>query len=69
SCTGGSRLRPVSDLRALPRGTSARRVLFAVGQPTARVGDTFTYCARRPDGARTKVQVEFDRRGRLTRVH
>ncbi|HEY0773564.1 MAG TPA: hypothetical protein VGD51_05740, partial [Nocardioidaceae bacterium] len=69
SCTGGSRLRPVSDLRALPRGTSARRVLFAAGQPTARVGDTFTYCARRPDGARTKVQVEFDRRGRLTRVH
>jgi hypothetical protein len=69
SCTGGSRVRPVSDFRSLPRGTTSRRVLFAVGQPDARVGDTFTYCAAGPAGARTNVQVEFDRRGRLARVH
>ncbi|HEU4515089.1 MAG TPA: hypothetical protein VFR87_18415 [Nocardioidaceae bacterium] len=69
SCTGGSRLRPVSAFRSLPDGATSRHVLFAVGQPDARVGETFTYCARSSDGARTKVRVEFDRRGRLARVH
>jgi microsomal dipeptidase-like Zn-dependent dipeptidase len=68
SCTGGSALRPVKAFRDLPRGATTRRVLFSVGQPDARVGQEFTYCARRPDGARTKVTVEFDRAGRLLRV-
>jgi hypothetical protein len=68
SCTGGSQLRPVRDFRELPRADTSRRVLRAVGQPDARVGDTYTYCARTPSGARTKVAVVFDDRGRLARV-
>ncbi|HET7532327.1 MAG TPA: hypothetical protein VFJ83_04195 [Nocardioidaceae bacterium] len=68
SCTGGSRVRPVKAFRDLPRGATTRRVLFSVGQPHARVGDTFTYCARKPSGARTKVKVEFDAAGRVARV-
>jgi hypothetical protein len=43
-------------------------VLLAAGQPDARVGDSFTYCARKPSGKRTKVRVEFDAGGRLARV-
>ncbi|GAB2742916.1 hypothetical protein [Nocardioides pakistanensis] len=68
SCTAGSAVRPVKAFRSLPRGATTRRVLFAAGQPDARVGDTFTYCARKPNGARTKVRVEFDTKGRLVRV-
>ncbi len=68
SCTDGSSVRPVSAFRDLPRGATTRHVLFAVGQPDARVGDTFTYCARKPSGARTKVRVEFTPAGRLARV-
>ncbi len=68
SCTGGSRVLPVSTFRDLHRGATTRRVLFAVGQPDARVGDTFTYCASKPSGARTKVDVEFTKAGRLMRV-
>ncbi len=68
SCTGGSRIRRVAAFRNLPRGASTRRVLFAVGQPDARIGDTFTYCARKASGARTKVHVEFTKAGHLLRV-
>jgi hypothetical protein len=65
SCTGGSPLRPVSVFRDLPRGATTRQVLFAVGQPDARVGGTFSYCARRPDGARTRVELAFTPSGHL----
>jgi hypothetical protein len=68
SCTGGSRVLPVSTFRDLPRGATTRKVLLAVGQPDARVGDAFTYCARKQNGARTKVRVEFTPAGHLTRV-
>jgi microsomal dipeptidase-like Zn-dependent dipeptidase len=67
SCTGGSRVRPVSAFRDLP-GARVPRVLRAVGQPDARLGDTFRYCVRRPDGARTTVRVVFDAAGRVRRV-
>ncbi|HSE10882.1 MAG TPA: hypothetical protein VLB29_19625, partial [Nocardioidaceae bacterium] len=68
SCTGGSKVRRVSAYRSLPRGATTRRVLLSVGQPDARIGDTFTYCARKPSGVRTKVRVEFTPAGRLVRV-
>ncbi|HLN76923.1 MAG TPA: hypothetical protein VK204_07730 [Nocardioidaceae bacterium] len=68
SCTGGSRVLPVSAFRKLPRGASTRRVLFKVGQPDARVGSSFTYCSRKPSGARTKVRVVFTKAGHLVRV-
>ena len=68
SCTGGSRVLPVSDFRALRTGTPTRRVLLGVGQPDSRVGDEFTYCARKPGGVRTEVTVELDRRGRVVGV-
>ena len=55
-------------VRGLPRGATTRRVLFAVGQPDARVGDTFTYCARKASGARTKVTLDFSPAGRLVRL-
>ncbi len=68
ACTGGSALRRVSAFRDLPAGATTRRVLFAMGQPHTRVGDTYSYCARTASGARTTVRVEFDARGRLLRV-
>lgn len=68
SCTDGSRLRPVRDFRDLPRGASTRRVLRAGGQPDARIGETYTYCARKPSDARVKVKAVFDDRSRLVRV-
>jgi len=68
SCTGGSTMRKVTAFRDLPRGATTRRVLLQVGQPSARVGDTFTYCAKKANGTRTKVRVEFNTRGKLVRV-
>jgi hypothetical protein len=68
ACTGGSDLRRVSAFRDLPSGATTRRVLFAMGQPQTRVGDTYTYCARKASGARTTVRVLFDARGRLVKV-
>ena len=68
SCTGGSRVLPVRAFRDLPRGATTRRVLFAVGQPDARIGDTFTYCARTASGTRTRMHVAFTRSGRLVAV-
>ena len=68
SCTGGSKMRKVKAFRDLPRGATTRRVLLHVGQPDARVGDSFTYCAKKANGKRTKVRVEFNTRGKLVRV-
>jgi microsomal dipeptidase-like Zn-dependent dipeptidase len=68
SCIGGSKVLPVRAFRDLPRGATTRRVLFAVGQPDARIGETFTYCARNASGSRTKVDVEFTKAGRLVAV-
>ncbi|MGH3329708.1 MAG: hypothetical protein ACRDPJ_00245 [Nocardioidaceae bacterium] len=68
ACTGGSRLRRVSAFEDLPRGATTRRVLMAMGQPNARIDDTFTYCARNASGARTTVRVEFTGSGHLARV-
>ena len=68
SCTGGSPVLRVSRFRDLPRGASTRDVLLAVGQPDARLGETFTYCARKASGARTRVHAEFTRSGHLRRV-
>ncbi len=67
ACTGGSELRPVADFRALAAGTTTRQVLLTMGQPDSRLGDTFTYCAGTKDG-RTRLSLEFDGAGRLSRV-
>ncbi len=52
-----------ADLEAIPPGTSYVDVLFAVGQPDSRIGDTFTYCV-----AEGPTAVIFDPDGRLLRV-
>jgi len=39
-----------------------------VGQPHARLDDTFTYCAKAPSGRTVEVAVELTDAGRLARV-
>jgi hypothetical protein len=55
-------------IRTLPVGSRVRRVLLTAGQPHARLGDTFTYCATTRSGATTKVRLSFDDHGRLARI-
>ena len=52
-------------VRGLPTGASVRRVLRTAGQPHARLGDTFTYCARTASGGSTRVKVDFTDDGRV----
>ncbi len=51
--------------RSLDEGLTVRQVLVKAGQPHARLGRTFTYCARQSDGSSTKVKLAFSRSGRL----
>ena len=67
-CADASALRRVAAFRDLPRGASTRRVLFAVGQPAARIDHAYSYCARTAAGERTRLRVVFDDTGRLLRV-
>ena len=67
-CADGSALRRAAAFRDLPRGASTRRVLFAVGQPAARIDHAYSYCARTASGERTRLRVVFDDNGRLLRV-
>ena len=68
ACRDPRALGPVSAIRDLPKGTSAARIVKTVGQPHARLGDTFTYCAEAPSGRTVEVTVEFTDAGRLDRV-
>ena len=67
-CADDSALRRAAAFRDLPRGASTRRVLFAVGQPAARIDHAYSYCARTASGERTRLRVVFDDTGRLLRV-
>ncbi|MGH8965644.1 MAG: hypothetical protein ACRDXB_10000, partial [Actinomycetes bacterium] len=64
-CRDTAALKPAGVLLEMPRGTTARQVLFKAGQPHSRLGNTFSYCAKDASGATTKVQAFFDN-GRLT---
>ncbi|MDQ4008399.1 MAG: hypothetical protein M3211_09930 [Actinomycetota bacterium] len=66
-CRQPSARSPVSAFDGLGHGMTARAVLLAVGQPHSRLGDRYRYCARRPSGATTRVEVLFDH-GRLSDV-
>ena len=57
--------RAVGLFRGLDAGLTVRQVLLRAGQPHARLGDTFTYCAERRNGALTEIELEFGRAGRL----
>jgi hypothetical protein len=52
-------------LRNLDEGLTVRQVLVRAGQPHARLGNTFTYCAKKPDSTSTKVLLRFTPGGRL----
>jgi hypothetical protein len=49
----------------LQSGLSVKQVLLRAGQPHERLGDHFTYCARKPSGGLTKVRLDFTRAGKL----
>ena len=68
ACRDPRALGPASAIRGLDRGTSASRVLLTVGQPHARLDDTFTYCARSRTGRTVTLRVDFTERGRVARV-
>ncbi len=67
-CREAAMRSPLADFRDLEQGATAREVLFAVGQPHARLGHEFSYCGKRPNGSTAPVTVRFDDRGHLTRV-
>jgi hypothetical protein len=51
-----------ADFDSLEEGMSTEDVLWALGQPSSRVGTTFTYCAADEETA----ALEFDQDGRLS---
>ena len=57
----------LSRFRELPSGLTVKQVLLRVGQPHARLGETFTYCAKTAGGP-TRVKAVFTSAGRLSRV-
>ncbi len=66
ACRQPSVAKSTSVFAGLPSGSTVRQVLLRAGQPHARLGDTFTYCAKKPGGGLTKVKLEFTPGGRLT---
>jgi len=69
SCRNPERRLPVTKVRSLLRpGMTTRAVMEAVGQPYERLGDTYTFCARTSSEPSVRMQVTFDRRGRVTAV-
>jgi hypothetical protein len=63
SCREDVEALTATDLEGLAFGTSAERVVAALGQPRRRAGGTFTYCA-----ASGTIELGFDDAGRLARV-
>ena len=67
-CRQRSARKPAGVLRNLRPGASVKQVLQAAGQPHARLGDAFTYCAKTGSGETTRVRAFFNGSGHLTRV-
>ncbi|HZJ07840.1 MAG TPA: hypothetical protein VFD59_20625 [Nocardioidaceae bacterium] len=67
-CRQRSARKPAGVLRNLRPGASVQQVLRAAGQPHARLGDAFTYCAKTGSGATTRLRAFFNGSGQLTRV-
>ncbi|QIK75097.1 peptidase [Nocardioides piscis] len=69
SCRNPGLRKKVSRFLRLARpGTSTKRLLFRVGQPYERLGDTFTYCARTGGDRKVVLRVELGRSGRVVDV-
>jgi hypothetical protein len=45
---------------------STRAVMKAVGQPYTRRGEHYTFCATTAGDPEVRMQVSFDRRGKVT---
>jgi hypothetical protein len=65
ACRQPSVAKSTSLFAGLKSGTTVKQVLLRAGQPHARLDRTFTYCARKPGGGLTKVDLDFTRAGRL----
>jgi hypothetical protein len=65
ACRQPSVAKGISVFRGLDQGTTVKQVLLRAGQPHARLGQTFTYCAKKAGGGLTKVSLDFTRAGRL----
>ncbi len=69
SCRNPEQRKPASRVqKILHRGMTTRAVMKAVGQPYERLGDTYTFCARTGAQPSVRMQVVFDRGGRVTGV-
>ena len=65
ACREPSVAKSTSLFEALKPGLTVRQVLLRAGQPHARLGDTFTYCAEKPGDGLTRVKLRFTPQGRL----
>jgi hypothetical protein len=54
--------------RAAETGLRAKALMLRVGQPWQRLGQEFTYCAKRPGKKRVLMTVELSRKGKVTAV-
>ncbi|MFI5427691.1 hypothetical protein [Aeromicrobium sp. UC242_57] len=52
----------------LKKGTTVKNVLLKAGQPHARLGTTFTYCAKNSKGKKVTRKVTFTASGKVRRV-
>ena len=44
---------------------TVKQVILEAGQPHQRLGRTLTYCARKPGGSLSRLELDFSRGGRL----
>ena len=68
ACRQPSVRKPVTVFRALATGSPVKSVLLTVGQPHTRLGNTFTYCAKRSNGTTAELTLTFSDAGRLQKV-
>jgi len=64
----GLRKRVAAFTEAVRPGMTTRQVLAAAGQPFARLGNRFGYCARTGSDPRVSMRIDLDPRGRVVAV-
>jgi hypothetical protein len=67
-CRDPRALKKVRAFRGLHRGLSTTAVLKRAGQPHARLGTTYSYCAKNAAGKQVRLKVVFTPAGRVSRV-
>ncbi|MCW2825247.1 MAG: hypothetical protein JWQ91_2164 [Aeromicrobium sp.] len=68
ACRDARAIKKERVIRGLRKGASVKDVLLEAGQPHARLGTTFTYCARSAKGKKVTRKVRFTSTGKVAKI-